>query len=116
MRISDWSSDVCSSDLETAGLILAERRKQRRGVHGRRSIERVGDGGFALPLRIGKIAHRRGHGMPSQPLAIDEQRARAGGGAGPTALPIPKRRGDRKSVRVGKGGVSTCRSRWSQYH
>src|SRR3546814_1476851 len=41
----------------------------------------------------------RGHGMPSQPLAIDEQRARAGGGAGPTALRIPKRRGDGCCIR-----------------
>src|SRR3546814_4201881 len=42
MRISDWSSDVCSSDLRTVGVIVFEERNQcgsdrhdlaRRNVH-----------------------------------------------------------------------------------
>src|SRR3546814_15364590 len=35
MRISDWSSDVCSSDLE-GGLVLDARREARREQHPRR--------------------------------------------------------------------------------
>src|SRR3546814_1552672 len=30
MRISDWSSDVCSSDLEAGGRLLAPHRRRRR--------------------------------------------------------------------------------------
>src|SRR3546814_4310985 len=34
MRISDWSSDVCSSDLDVGGLVAAA------SLHGRRSLEK----------------------------------------------------------------------------
>src|SRR3546814_8450841 len=36
MRISDWSSDVCSSDLRTPPLTNAKSRIDRRRGHGRR--------------------------------------------------------------------------------
>src|SRR3546814_5045759 len=69
MRISDWSSDVCSSDLRARG--RASRLKLPPPVTG-----------FLLL------------GRPC----------------------TPRNRGDRKSGRVGKECVSTCRSRWSPYH
>src|SRR3546814_8770587 len=46
MRISDWSSDVCSSDLPVA--IVEEFAPQRLADHqGLRSAEQVGDDEFA---------------------------------------------------------------------
>src|SRR3546814_2262485 len=54
MRISDWSSDVCSSDLDQA-------RELRRNEVGQRST--LG----ALDLRSGR--HRRGRRLPGLPLA-----------------------------------------------
>src|SRR3546814_5877622 len=49
MRISDWSSDVCSSDLlqvQTARITgLAEQRMRRRGLAGQRRT--AADGGIA---------------------------------------------------------------------
>src|SRR3546814_12640496 len=88
MRISDWSSDVCSSDLEGS-------RRTRR-FDARHGQEEPGDRGG------------RRHG----------DRLRAGADAqgqlqrltGPWPLPISS-----EERRVGKECVSTCRSRWSPY-
>src|SRR3546814_4435810 len=63
MRISDWSSDVCSSDLvevAPAGLIL-EQRGQRRGVRLELAARRVpaagaaDDGHLAQPQAAGAV-------------------------------------------------------------
>src|SRR3546814_3448447 len=86
MRISDWSSDVCSSDLG-AGAI---------GAH-------------ALPPAHGQQqeadqAGREAEGDPGEER--DEQ-----GQINP--FPCRNRSEER---RVGKECVSTCRSRWSPYH
>src|SRR3546814_17506847 len=91
MRISDWSSDVCSSDLPGA----------RRDRPGRRRLLRCGD---AAPP-----AHEpRRHGVPAvRPAALahggGERRPRAG------AARSEERRG-------GKECVSTCSSRWAPSH
>src|SRR3546814_14613414 len=106
MRISDWSSDVCSSDLQMAedtqvagipiahpdgagiGLAVADQRviviDAVEPIARRGRVERaipIGDRGAAHPRR-----RRVGMGLRS------EER------------------------RVGKECVSTCRSRWSPYH
>src|SRR3546814_10827465 len=52
MRISDWSSDVCSSDLRPAGPPGQGVRSWRRGAPG--------------------AAGSRGHGRPCPPLAARE--------------------------------------------
>src|SRR3546814_7887042 len=49
MRISDWSSDVCSSDLEMAGQRIA--RERRAGAHGEGEPE---PGRFAFGRRLGQ--------------------------------------------------------------
>src|SRR3546814_9038864 len=67
LRISDWSSDVCSSDLPRHGL---------------------GDGVFVRQFQHGALLDHRAS------LSIWRAEER----------------------RVGKEGVSTCRSRWSLYH
>src|SRR3546814_12644580 len=88
MRISDWSSDVCSSDLQAAGQLL-ERDIQRRGDAA--GVELVlgtdvqyGDEAGLHPLKEVRPRHRL--------QARSEER------------------------RVGKGCVSTGRSRLSPYH
>src|SRR3546814_21187018 len=86
MRISDWSSDVCSSDLATAGT--------GGGVRCREPDRRCGRRG-RVSRRAGGIPHRR------------RGQARA-------ACAAPPRRSEER--RVGKECVSTCRSRWSPYH
>src|SRR3546814_8723824 len=87
MRISDWSSDVCSSDL-TARSRRASRLRSMRT-----------DMGFFM--RIGIVA-------PSTPILPDDAEAvRAVVSLG---YPDVERSEER---RVGKECVSTCRSRWS---
>src|SRR3546814_1835550 len=87
MRISDWSSDVCSSDLHVE-------RDERGGIG---VLGRAAQAGII----IGRgIAHRQ----------IDEAEllvARCD-------RPHVRRRSEAR--RVGKECVSTCRSRWSPDH
>src|SRR3546814_5025828 len=88
MRISDWSSDVCSSDLGL-GPVADMAPVERTG--------RLEDAGLGHHLRGGNGRFR--------PVAL----------APPFAwLPGPAGRSEER--RVGKECVSTCRSRWSPYH
>src|SRR3546814_19122986 len=89
MRISDWSSDVCSSDLEAK---LKHRPPirldpQRRDAASGRDLVR--------PSSRGIHDNRRAHLLFAQ--------------FGPPSVRSEERR-------VGKECVSTCRSRWSPYH
>src|SRR3546814_15564252 len=99
MRISDWSSDVCSSDLFL---------QQAAGHRATRPHEDVDDGAFlddAAGLEhddtVAEIAYHR-H------LVGDED-----DGEAELAVDVAERSEER---RVGKECVSTCRSRWSPYH
>src|SRR3546814_12348461 len=94
MRISDWSSDVCSSDL---------------GV-GHRSAHRD-DSAFTGPLQpegpravsaLGELATHVGRYVTDAWHPILENRV------------VHEHRSEER--RVGKEWVSTCRSRWSPYH
>src|SRR3546814_2744009 len=87
MRISDWSSDVCSSDLSrTAGIIESLKQDGAEAE----TLARAG-----LPLdayfSAAKLAWIVAHNDEAQRLRSEERR-------------------------VGKECVSTCRSRWSPYH
>src|SRR3546814_8086692 len=86
MRISDWSSDVCSSDLPRGGGV-----QRRLGFLGRILA--------AAPARFLQVA-RRHHQVHAraQHVAVDDLDLRS------------------EERRVGKECVSTCRSRWSPYH
>src|SRR3546814_5448754 len=90
MRISDWSSDVCSSDLfhEDGGDADGDRGARQNGHE------------FALAAAGGPLPARLLHRM----CGVEHD--------GTTCL--PKDRSEER--RVGKECVSTCRSRWSQYH
>src|SRR3546814_17086628 len=93
MLSSDWSSDVCSSDLFDSTLtnVLKER--------------------FALPLSLDAFfdtfMQRTGAHFDTQLAALLEQeRERL----------FPNGEGRSEERRVGKECVRTCRSRWSPYH
>src|SRR3546814_8809181 len=91
MRISDWSSDVCSFDL----LVEAPFRRPRRGIWS-----------FETPFRRGSMAPQDERGALNP---ADQDRLQL--------LARRRRRRHRSEERrVGKECVSTCRSRWSPYH
>src|SRR3546814_19705137 len=100
MRISDWSSDVCSSDLA-----FAQTHDPRKGIDNDKAIPRwprdqqaaiVGsqiDCGIGPPPAHGaiRVSPERLHGRTDIATRSEERR-------------------------VGKECVSTCRSRWAPYH
>src|SRR3546814_2969315 len=90
MRISDWSSDVCSSDL------VGGRRAFRRQHGGHR--EDAGD-------RLDRLLRRLAQGFqpgPALRLHLD----------GEQDVPLAHLQARSEERRVGKECVSTCRSRW----
>src|SRR3546814_2706795 len=86
MRISDWSSDVCSSDLVSLGLGM---------------VMGVLLGLIPIPIPgVGIVTLGIGGGPLIVALILGKLR----------------RTGRSEERRVGKECVSTCRSRWSPYH
>src|SRR3546814_12867518 len=100
MRISDWSSDVCSSDLDLAmGHALDAAAQDLRGVG--RGVE--GERQHGAEIRLAEIrpqAERFELGAELAAAVIDQE-------------DLHQRSEER---RVGKECVSTCRSRWSPFH
>src|SRR3546814_16673711 len=98
MRISDWSSDVCSSDLLP--------------------LRAVRDIGPAVFLDAARFAARRAEAAPTSSRLLFEAftgflLTQLRGIDAPAAATPYHRSAER---RVGKECVSTCRSRWSPYH
>src|SRR3546814_18403871 len=91
MRISDWSSDVCCSDLPLVA--VADEAVVERGVDIRR---------FAF-----------GHACEHAPDLFGQRRRHGTKTRGPGFAPRRVRSEER---RVGKGLVCPCRSRWTAYH
>src|SRR3546814_16097368 len=105
MRISDWRSDVCSSDLKRQRLEAAEiaRRLQRLAEHPMRYVS------FALNYGKGQ----RERGLVNK-LEHDDWAGRGGLADQHYYQGIFRLRSEER--RVGKECVSTCRSRWSPDH
>src|SRR3546814_17412772 len=102
MRISDWSSDVCSSDL----------KRLPEGT----PIVRVMTNTPAL-VDQAMTAISAGPHANSTHLALTEEMFKPLG----ATIRVPESQQDAVTAsseerRVGKECVSTCRSRWSPYH
>src|SRR3546814_12773705 len=117
MRISDWSSDVCSSDLKDsvayadAGYTGADQRVPRKTLRWEIARRR----GQIQKLPEGR-QKRRIHAAELAALLVERSRADA-----MFAAQLRDRRAGfcllqrSEERRVGKECVSTCRSRWSSY-
>src|SRR3546814_14960968 len=96
MRISDWSSDVCSSDLNRVSCFArpqARRRPPQRHLpHPPPNVPKPSAASRPIPCCSSAIPHSPSTRTASITTARSEER------------------------RVGKECVSTCRSRWSPYH
>src|SRR3546814_16734599 len=101
MRISDWSSDVCSSDLLLALAQFAAAIAVGFVLAGGRPVRDLTDG-----------FDRRGHHRLYRADAAGEQ----GGGQGRVDESAPFILLRSEERRVGNECVSTCISRWSPYH
>src|SRR3546814_4443471 len=100
MRISDWSSDVCSSDLEQTPPRpdKAERYIQHFGKRNEacvtyRDVDRLGNKLGAQMPGVGPLKDNHARIAPQLPRKLRSEERR-----------------------VGKECVSTCRSRWSPSH
>src|SRR3546814_11880983 len=108
MRISDWSSDVCSSDLLVRLLAEFLRAQDPTAIYPEAAILDANHRVVAAAQEM----HDR----------IDPRLDRLAGRGGVCAMAVAARLGSRSGVgrsearRVGKECVSTCRSRWSPYH
>src|SRR3546814_18219365 len=119
MRISDWSSDVCSSDLQWKRLITESGRIDRRRYEiaimaTLRDRLRAGDvwieGTRNYQRFDAYLLGRRDAAKVADVLPFDSNAA--------SYLADRARNLDWRSEerRVGKECVSTCRSRWAPYH
>src|SRR3546814_19114235 len=102
MRISDWSSDVCSSDLMVLVEQLAQ-RLERRLMAGLEAV--LVEAGVAVDFGLAAVA------APQQVRLQADDRITA---AHRAALDRFQQEGPRRSEerRVGTECVSTCRSGW----
>src|SRR3546814_19950064 len=99
MRISDWSSDVCSSDLANPNLWTPDRRDFDQ-------VNRLG----TLNVLAAAERHRPERVVyTSTESILAGLRGRSDGGMIDESVRSAERR-------VGKEWGSTCRSRWSPYH
>src|SRR3546814_6505153 len=110
MRISDWSSDVCSSDLVIARGFADEHRDRHYllvdGVDGHAHYVDIGRGDSVSPIPEGAIVR-----VSARSMAVrDADRVVADVAA------VNGGRYRSEERRGGKECVSTCRSRWSPYH
>src|SRR3546814_19679344 len=99
MRISDWSSDVCSSDLYVVTLRSAHYNSATRGIDGIMFAE-TARGGALDRLAIGLSGLCLVHCLASAVLVAV----------------LASAAGRSEERRVGTACVSSCRSGWWPYH
>src|SRR3546814_12329845 len=98
MRISDWSSDVCSSDLR---IEVVQQRDE--GIVRQIALREGGFGDAEFSLR-----YQFNRPVGQKPIFVGTLRVKSDTGKGPFERSEERR--------VGKECVRTCRSRGSPYH
>src|SRR3546814_11371681 len=100
MRISDWSSDVCSSDLS---------KRPSKDINGKRKLRHM----IPASARDDETESTNGERSESRLAALARNLVETVGveGAIRYCSSLGWRRSDER--RVGKEWVRTCRSRWS---
>src|SRR3546814_15467714 len=109
MRISDWSSDVCSSDLQAnAAVVTAVDFDRFNAIRLRRRLaaDQPETPRIAVP-DLGRPRHARRR-VEHNAIRLPK----TGGHDAIVGRPTPST----EERRVGDAGVSTCRHRWSTYH
>src|SRR3546814_17741185 len=108
MRISDWSSDVCSSDLDLCAQVRQEKDRDQEEIE---EVPRPGHPDKApAPAPPGRNLTRG----PEAQQVLDREEGEQNA--------VQEAKGRRHLLvrseerRVGKECVSTCRSRWSPYN
>src|SRR3546814_17968116 len=111
MRISDWSSDVCSSDLVGGSIPLGGRQANRGNVE-RAQAERLA---AEAELAVARVERKREiDRLVAQRAALVTEIGRIDREVLPSAeRAVVLRSGER---RVGNGCGRLCRARWSPYH
>src|SRR3546814_14764836 len=103
MRISDWSSDVCSSDLSEPGLFKGNATVEDCEISGT----------FEGDLTVTGLLVVQPSGRVSGRIRYAEMELSRGARVSGDIDVLDDRSEER---RVGKECVSTCRSRWSPLH
>src|SRR3546814_15514214 len=112
MRISDWSSDVCSSDLQDiVGPLEPVRRDDRLDIR-RRPVDRDE---AAVADILFQIVDELLVGVDRDQRRVAGQMIEDGAAEGADARAIFDEQLRSEERRVGRECVSTCRSRWSPY-
>src|SRR3546814_20514399 len=104
MRISDWSSDVCSSDLDGQRM-FAQETVTRSGLPFAQAPERHLAVALLLKHWAADFVTPMNLPLPGWTLLSEM--------TNPALRKFANRSEER---RVGKECVSTCRSRWARYH
>src|SRR3546814_11497466 len=109
MRISDWSSDVCSSDLQIPPLSVSGSLANSLKLQEEYAVEKITLD--TVDMRLKRMIIERKIKCIQEGKASEE----CEGKKSPAGLTSP---GAAKSEerRVGTECVSTCRYRWSQFH
>src|SRR3546814_19777390 len=110
MRISDWSSDVCSSDLYEFGSARCRQAAEQDAQHA-----------FAFSLLLVGLRTRTAddqHELAAPTIVVGLQPTDdlAGRRAVTVLVELGQLASRSEERRGGKECVSTCRSRWSPYH
>src|SRR3546814_19949613 len=101
MRISDWSSDVCSSDLLYGIDDLKD--VQASATDGAATIQAEFDWSSSAERKYEEVVREVTALRPTLPDGV-------------TRLDVVRNRTRSEERRVGNECVSTCRSRWSPIH
>src|SRR3546814_17801356 len=107
MRISDWSSDVCSSDLSAA---MVDHGAQVFALD--RDPDAIAEGHALVAAKGGALTLIEGRFSEMEHLLKECGVTSVSG----VTLDIGVSSMRSEERRVGKECVSTCRSRWSPYH